>query len=569
MYTVEAIPAPELGNASFLVADTDHGVGLVVDPLRDIERYLHVATNLNVKLTHALDTHLHNDYVSGCRELAADVGANVSALEVGADLEIGGITIRAIHTPGHTPDHKAYLLGEGGRHRALFSGGAVMLGAIARTDLFGPHLAVHLALEALSTLQVRLRGLPDDIAVFPTHGGGSFCGTGGRSGHETTLGQERKTNPFFLTTEVMPFLARALNQHRYPTYYRDMGAINRGGATLIGKSVPPLAALTADEVARMMDDGAAVVDVRIGRDYDRGHIPGSYNVGIDGPVSAWVGWLIARGRPLILVGGGDKELHKAQRQLLRIGYDTIAGGLDGGIEAWQSSGREVSTFETIDVEDMAQWVLSAEPMTVVDTRDEHEWVAGHVPGAVHMYVPDVPHRADEIPRDAPVAVHCASGYRAGIAASLLEQAGLKRIIHVNGDRLSGGDRGEPARAGGAEADHPRERRIQRLGPPPPGGVCPELGEAQLFPACAEVPPEGRGGADPAMSSWPGGGQPAHPAVSGSSWPARSPPTATGCPIQPSRIGNRDGPPRPPLRTARESPARRIRPGAGSGTAPSG
>ncbi|TMF85265.1 MAG: hypothetical protein E6I11_06150 [Chloroflexi bacterium] len=433
MYTVEAIPAPELGNASFLVADTDHGVGLVVDPLRDIERYLHVATNLNVKLTHALDTHLHNDYVSGCRELAADVGANVSALEVGADLEIGGITIRAIHTPGHTPDHKAYLLGEGGRHRALFSGGAVMLGAIARTDLFGPHLAVHLALEALSTLQVRLRGLPDDIAVFPTHGGGSFCGTGGRSGHETTLGQERKTNPFFLTTEVMPFLARALNQHRYPTYYRDMGAINRGGATLIGKSVPPLAALTADEVARMMDDGAAVVDVRIGRDYDRGHIPGSYNVGIDGPVSAWVGWLIARGRPLILVGGGDKELHKAQRQLLRIGYDTIAGGLDGGIEAWQSSGREVSTFETIDVEDMAQWVLSAEPMTVVDTRDEHEWVAGHVPGAVHMYVPDVPLRADEIPRDAPVAVHCASGYRAGIAASLLEQAGLKRIIHVNGE----------------------------------------------------------------------------------------------------------------------------------------
>src|SRR5437867_2130970 len=422
MYTVEAIPAPELGNASFLVADTDHGVGLVVDPLRDIERYLHVATNLNVKLTHALDTHLHNDYVSGCRELAAEVGANVSALEVGADLEIGGITIRAIHTPGHTPDHKAYLLGEGGRHRALFSGGAVMLGAIARTDLFGPHLAVHLALEALSTLQVRLRGLPDDIAVFPTHGGGSFCGTGGRGGHETTLGQERKTNPLFLPTEVTPFLARALNHHRYPTYYRDMGAINRGGATLIGKSAPPLAAITADEVARMMDDGAAIVDIRIGRDYDRGHIPGSYNVGIDGPVSAWVGWLIARGRPLILVGGGDKELHKAQRQLLRIGYDTIAGGLDGGIEAWQSSGREVSTFETVDVEDMAQWVLSAEPMTVVDTRDEHEWVAGHVPGAVHMYV-----------RDAPVAVHCASGYRAGIAASLLEQAGLKRIIHVNGE----------------------------------------------------------------------------------------------------------------------------------------
>src|SRR5947208_239326 len=354
MYTVEAVPAGELGNASFLVADTDRGVGLVVDPLRDIERYLKLADDLHVKLTHALDTHLHNDYVSGRRELAAEVGANTDELNPGDDLHIGDMTLRAIHTPGHTPDHKSFLLHEGGRDRALFSGGAVMLGAIARTDLFGPHLAVHLALAALSTLQVRLRGLPDDVAVFPTHGGGSFCGTGGRSGHETTLGQERKTNPFFLTTEVMPFLARALNQHRYPTYYRDMGAINRGGATLIGTTIAPLAALTADEVARLMDEGAAVVDVRTGRDYDRGHIPGSYSVGIDGPVSAWVGWLIPRGRPLILVGGTDRDLRTAQRQLLRIGYDTIAGGLDGGIDAWRSSGREVSSFETVDVEDMTQ-----------------------------------------------------------------------------------------------------------------------------------------------------------------------------------------------------------------------
>ncbi len=308
-----------------------------------------------------------------------------------------------------------------------------MLGAIARTDLFGPHLAVHLALEALGTLQVRLRGLPDDIRVFPTHGGGSFCGTGGLSGHETTLGHERATNPFFLTTDVMPFLARVLSQQRYPTYYRDMSAINQAGAPLLGTTLPPLARLSADDVARLQDDGAAVVDVRVGRDYDRGHIPGSYNVGIDGPVSAWVGWLVARGRLIVLTGATDKDLRKAQRELLRIGYDTIAGMLDGGVDAWRSSGRELSSFETVDVEDMAQWVLSAEPMTVVDTRDEHEWVAGHVPGAVHIYVPDVPHRAGEIPREAPVAVHCASGYRAGIAASLLEQAGLRRIIHVNGE----------------------------------------------------------------------------------------------------------------------------------------
>jgi hydroxyacylglutathione hydrolase len=433
MFTVEAIPAPELGNASFVAFDEENGVGVVIDPLRDIERYVHLASEHRLKLTHALDTHLHNDFVSGRRELAVEAGSNTGELEAGAELTAGSMTIRAIHTPGHTPDHKAYLLSEGGRVRALFSGGAVMLGAIARTDLLGPHLAVHLALEALSTLQVRLRGLPDEIRVFPTHGGGSFCGTGGRSGHETTLGHERKTNPFFQITEVMPFLARVLNQPRYPTYYRDMAAVNRGGPTLVGMTLPTLPALTADEVAGLKDEGAAVVDIRPGRDYDRGHIPGSYSVGIDGPVSAWVGWLVARGRAIVLVGGTNAELRKAQRQLVRIGFDTIAGVLDGGVDAWRSSGREVSTFETVDVEDMAQWVLSAEPMTVVDARDEHEWVAGHVPGAVHMYVPDVPRHADEIPSDAPVAVHCASGYRAGIAASLLEQAGLKRIIHVNGE----------------------------------------------------------------------------------------------------------------------------------------
>src|ERR1700716_1256344 len=432
MYQVEAIAAAELGNASFVLADADHGVGLVVDPLRDIERYLHVADSLGIKLTHALDTHLHNDFVSGRRELQAEVGANIEELDAGSELTIGGLTLHAMHTPGHTPDHKSFLLSEGGRQRALFSGGAVMLGAIARTDLFGPHRAVHLALEALSTLQVRLRGLPDEIRVFPTHGAGSFCGTGGRSGHETTLGHERATSPFFQTTEVMPFLARVLNQGRYPTYYRDMGAVNQAGAPLIGRALPQLTKLSAEQVAKLMDDGAAVVDVRSGREYDRGHIPGSCSVGLSGSVSAWVGWLIARGRNIVLAGGTDSQHSEAQLQLLRIGFDTIAGALDGGMDAWRSSGRELSTFETVDVEDMAEWVISAEPMTTVDARDDHEWAQGHVPGAVHMYVPDIPHRANEVSNEAPVAVHCASGYRAGIAASLLEQAGLTRIIHVNG-----------------------------------------------------------------------------------------------------------------------------------------
>ena len=432
MFTVETFPAPELGNASFMVADPERGVALVIDPLRDVDAYLRRADSLGVKITAALDTHLHNDFVSGRRELHKLVGTDLAELAPGRELQVGEIRLRALHTPGHTPDHLSYLLTEEDRPRALFSGGAVMVGAIARTDLFGPHLAVPLAMEALRTLQVRLRGLPDDLAVYPTHGSGSFCGTGGRSGHETTLGQERATNAFFQTTEVMPFLARALNQQRYPTYYRDMAAINLAGAPLLGRDPSPPAKLDAAAVASLISAGAAIVDVRPGREYDRAHIPGSYSVGLEGPWSAWVGWLVPRGRPIVLVGGSDAQHREAQRQLYRIGFDTIEGALDGGMDAWKAAGRELAAFETVDVEDMAAWILSAEPMTVVDARDEHEWAAGHVPGSVHIYVPDVPYRAGEIPLEAPVAVHCASGYRAGIAASLLEQAGLKRIIHVNG-----------------------------------------------------------------------------------------------------------------------------------------
>jgi hydroxyacylglutathione hydrolase len=432
VFTVEAVPATELGNASFLVADRERGVALVIDAFRDVGPYLKIADSLGVKVTHALDTHLHNDFVSGRRELQAVAGTDITELTPGQNLRLGEITLQALHTPGHTPDHLSYLLVDRDRPKALFSGGAVMIGAIARTDLFGPHLAVQLALEALRTLQVRLRGLPDDIAVFPTHGSGSFCGTGGHSGHETTLGHERASNPFFQTTEVMQFLARALNQQRYPAYYRDMAAINLAGPKLLGPDPSPPAKLTADAVAALIGAGAAVVDVRQGRDFDRGHIPGSYSVGLDGPFSAWVGWLVPRGRTMVLTGGTDAQHREAQRQLYRIGFDLVAGALDGGMDAWHAGGRELSTFETVDVEDMAAWILSAEPMTVVDARDEHEWSSGHVPGAVHIYVPDVPYRAAEIPPEAPVAVHCASGYRAGIAASLLEQAGLKRIIHVNG-----------------------------------------------------------------------------------------------------------------------------------------
>ncbi len=440
---VDLFRVPELGNSGYLVSDPDSGVAVAIDPVRDVGQYLRRADEIGVRITHTLETHVHNDFVSGARELEAETGAVICAAEdsglehrfrplaEGAEVTLGRWRLRARRTPGHTPNHLAYVLaGPAAEEQALFSGGALMVGAIARTDLFGPHLATHLALEAFRTLHVRLRYLPDAAALYPTHGGGSFCAAATSGELTSTMGAERLTNPFLTTTELMPFIARALHQGPYPTYYRDMQAINRQGANLLGRQLPELARLTADATDYRLKLGAALVDVRGGREYDRGHIPGSYNVGLEGPFSAWVGWVVERGRPIVLAGGTRAQHEDAHRQLLRIGFDSVAGELDGGIDAWTASGRDLATFATADVEDLASWVLSAEPMTVIDARDEHEWVHGHVPGAVHLPVASISHHAHELPREAPVAVHCGVGYRAAIAASLLEQAGVRGIIHV-------------------------------------------------------------------------------------------------------------------------------------------
>ncbi len=442
---IDLFRAPELGNSSFLVSDPESGEAVAVDPLRDVGQYLERAGDLDVRITHALETHVHNDFISGARELRAEAGAAIGAAEgsglefrfvplrEGSEVPLGRWRLRTRRSPGHTPDHVCYLLvDEGGEELALFSGGALMVGAIARTDLFGPHLATHLALEAFRTLHVRLRHLPDHVAVYPTHGGGSFCAASASSAPASTMARERRTNPYLTTTDLMPFIARALHQGPYPAYYRDMAPLNRRGANLTGGRPPHLRPLSPDLAEYHLKLGAALVDVRPGREFDRGHVPGSFNIGLEGPFSAWVGWVVERGRPIVLTGGTGGQHAEAHRQLFRIGYDSVVGALDGGVDAWTASGRDLTTFETAEVADLASWILSAEPMTVVDARSEDEWVHGHVPGAVRMPVPDIAHHAHELPREAPVAVHCGVGYRAAIAASLLEQAGLPRIIHVIG-----------------------------------------------------------------------------------------------------------------------------------------
>ena len=442
---VDLFLAPELGNTSYLVSDPDSGVAAVIDPMRDVSQYLDAADRLGVRITHALETHSHNDFISGARELAREVGARIGAaqtarltfdhlpLGAGSSIPLGRWQLGTRPSPGHTPSHVSYLLaGPERRPLGLFSGGALMAGAIARTDLFGPDRAASLALEAYRTLHVRLRDLPDDVALYPTHGGGSFCATGAPAGKTSTLGEERLSNPYLQTTDLMAFMARALHQTRHPDYYAEMTELNRTGARLAGRDLPPLRRLTAEGVAEACAGGAVVVDVRPGRAFDREHIPGSLCIGLSGAFSAWVGWLVPRKRPIVLAGGTEREHEQAQRQLFRIGYDEVLGALDGGVEAWRAGGREVGRFESAEVAELATWILSGERLSVLDVRNEDEWVHGHVPGAQHVHVADIPHHAHEVAHDAPVAVYCAAGYRSAIAASLLGRAGVPHVVHVDG-----------------------------------------------------------------------------------------------------------------------------------------
>jgi len=437
--------AEELGNSAYLVGSRSSGNAVLIDPLRDIEQYLAEAERLGLRINATLETHIHNDFVSGAREVVRTTGAALGAsadagltypyrpLADGDTLPLGAWRVRVLATPGHTPEHVSYLLTtEGGTPEALFSGGSLMVGTIARPDLLGPQHTPRLARAAYQTLHERLLALPDEVAVYPTHGGGSFCAAGAGGERTTTIGRERAHNPLAQAPTYQQFLARYLQLVPYPAYYDRMRDLNRTGrAPLLGRSLPPLRPLAPDAVeAALMAQGAVLVDARTFADYDAGHIPNSLSAGIDGPLSAWVGWVLSPETPLVLLGASANDEREAQRELLRIGYDRILGVLDGGIAAWRAAGKPLKATSPATTAALAEALERGDELVILDSREEYEWAQGHIPGAVLMPVSTIPTEAHRLPHDAPVAVHCAHGYRSAIAASLLERAGVPHIQHV-------------------------------------------------------------------------------------------------------------------------------------------
>ncbi len=450
---IRSLRSTELGNAAHVVVERDSGVAVVIDPVRDVGQYLDVAAGSSVELAWALETHVHNDFVSGARQLVASSATRLGAsrdaelrypyerLGDGDEIEIGSYRLRVLATPGHTPEHVAYLLIDpAGEPHALFSGGALMVGTAARTDLFGPALSWRFAHDLQRSLEEKILQLPDHVVVYPTHGGGSFCAAGAGSALSTTIGAERAANPLATARSSRQFVTRALTAGPYPAYYARMRSLNQAGAPLLGPQPPASPALSLDEVDTWLAQGALVVDVRQAAAFRAGHIPGSLAAGADGNLSGWVGWLVGPDRPLVLVAEpavpGGAQVEETARQLARIGYDRIVGYLDGGIETWRAAGRELSSYETVSAAALAERLDADELLPVVDVREAGEWHAAHIPGSVNLPAHDIPAATIELPRSMPVAVHCGHDYRATLGASLLERAGYGRLVVV-GDGWDG------------------------------------------------------------------------------------------------------------------------------------
>lgn len=436
---VTTIRTAGLGNSTYLL--THEGIGILVDPQRDVDRFLEAVAAADVTLRWVLETHLHNDYVSGGAEAARRSGAQL-VLPAGAgvafdyvpafhceDLAAAPLTVRPLHTPGHTPEHTSYLILVDSQPAAVFSGGSLLVASAGRTDLLGQERARQLAKLQYASLQ-RLVALPDHVGLYPTHGEGSFCTASSAGRTTSTIGREKAENPALRYPDVEAFADGQLSGlPPHPTYYAHMGPINvLGPDPMPDLDIPELA---PDDLAAL--DNVALVDARPRAAFAAAHVPGSLSVELDDDFGTWVGWLLPFNVPLVLVAGteadaAEADAAEAARQLARVGFDDVRGFLRG-IDAWQASGRSVASFDLVELHPFVDALERGEARQVLDVRSPAEWEDARLDTAVHRYLPDLP---DGVPagldKGERVWIACHTGHRASIAASLLEQAGYTPVV---------------------------------------------------------------------------------------------------------------------------------------------
>jgi glyoxylase-like metal-dependent hydrolase (beta-lactamase superfamily II)/rhodanese-related sulfurtransferase len=421
-----------LGHSSHVVGLGD-GTALVIDPARLPDRQRRLVAERGWRVAWSADTHSHADYISGGPELADDGAVFVAparaglahphrGVEPGEDIALAdGLTLRAIPTPGHTSEHLAYLLMRDRDPVALFSGGSLMVGTVGRTDLLGDGHRGELAVQLFRALRDEILVLPDDLAVYPTHGAGSFCSAPTSADRATTIGRERTTNPLLQVTDEHEFVKRLLSGlGTFPTYFRLLPERNRQGVRHY-RELPTLSSLTASAVAAHIERGAVLLDARPLAEFAAGHPKGALSNVLRPVFGSWLGWLVELDRPLVFVLGDGQDRAELVRQCLTIGHENLLGELDGGMRAWQAVGYPVEAIPLVD--------RVATAARVLDVRQDVEWASGHVPGARHIELGNL---ANEAVTPEPTTVMCGHGERAMTAASLLAARGHQQITVLAG-----------------------------------------------------------------------------------------------------------------------------------------
>ncbi|MGW7823644.1 rhodanese-like domain-containing protein [Streptomyces puniciscabiei] len=438
MFFIDTLEIAGLGNRSYLAGGERTAV--VIDPPRDIEQVIAAAARRGVRISHVVETHLHNDYVTGGLELARVTGAaylvpaaaRVSYERVsvrdGDRWEIettAGLALRALATPGHTPHHTSYVLEADGTEVAVFTGGSLLIGTVGRPDLVEPRLTEHLARAQHASAHRLAAELPDETAVLPTHGFGSFCSSSQAEGESTTIGKEKAANEA-LTRDVDTFVAELLaGLDDIPAYYAHMGPANADGPAPVDLTPPAVA--DAEEIADRLAVGEWVVDLRNRVAFAEGHLAGSFNFEAEGQLATYLAWLIPWGKPVTLLAESPEQLAAAQRELVRVGIDRPAAAATGEPADWVRDGEALASFPRATFADLA--ARSGDGVVVLDVRRASERAAGFIEGSVHIPVHALHSRIGEVPAGQ-VWVHCAGGMRAAIAASLLDAAG-REVVAVD------------------------------------------------------------------------------------------------------------------------------------------
>lgn len=449
---LEKIKSEGLSHFSYILGDTNSGECVVIDPRRDVEVYLELAQENDVRITNILETHIHADFVSGSLELSHRTGAPISVGETaevkfphtplgnGIKLQVGRLNLEVLHTPGHTPEHISFLVCGGTGADApwgLFSGDILFAGEVGRPDLLGKDATDQLVHQLYKSLYQKILPLDDNIILYPAHGEGSPCGANIGERGESTLGYEKKHNPLLNMQSEQSFVKAVLaSLSPAPSYYARMKQINAEGAEIIG-ALPHIRPLTPAEVVDFQQrPDAIIVDTREIAAFGGAHIPGSINIGLrtsfpiwageilDETFPIWAGRMVNPESDICLVLPDTRHIEEVQKYLLRIGHNNITGYLRRGIDGWVEAGHHFSILPQVSVHKLRQKIESNSAIQVLDVRTQAEFEKGHIPSAKNIYVPDLLENLDKLDQKIPVVTYCGSGYRASIAASILQREGF-------------------------------------------------------------------------------------------------------------------------------------------------